>query len=604
MFSAVSGLQADSTWLDVIGNNISNQNTVGYKASRLEFASQLSQTLNAGSGPDPGQNLGGVNPMQVGLGTRVESIQTLFTEGPLQQTGISTDIAIVGNGFIVAKQGSQTVYTRAGNLTFDGNGNLVTANGAIVQGYTASEQFTQQTINAGAAPLVVTYSSETLTTNGVPQNIQINQSLTIPAKATSQVNFTGNLDSFQQADQPGGVLNLAVGGVDQLPVAAATFAATANLEANPNNAADTVLHQDGNYALNGAAAGAQQANPLVTGGGVSIAAANADANYVWNQNPPVPPAKTVVTTIYNSVGDPIQVTTLFYQVNDLGQAGINTPTSAQPSQVAYAWYSFNTTGGVQPYTGATTATQTPNLLGGSGIIEGYSRNTGNQYEGDLIYFNTDGSLASMGGVDVTTGTQVAPTLYIPPANPGIPAASPLPTNGAQIVAAQLNFGTAGTLGFGQRNGLFSDAEGSYQVVNGVNTYVPSSTAYVSSQNGYADGTLQSVSFDQTGTIQGAFSNGQTVALGQIVMANFANPDGLNNIGGTDFTPSSNSGPEYVGLAGTNGLGTVQGSTLEMSNVDLTTELSNMIIAQNAFDANARVVTVVSQEDQTLTQLGL
>src|SRR5581483_480864 len=146
MFSAISGLQANSTWLDVIGNNISNSNTVAYKASRVEFSDQFSQTLFGGTGGNQSAGLGGVDPEQIGLGTRVASITTLFTEGALQNTGISTDVAIVGSGFLVAKSGSSTLLTRAGNLTFDSNGNLTDQNGGLIQGLTATVQYTTKDI--------------------------------------------------------------------------------------------------------------------------------------------------------------------------------------------------------------------------------------------------------------------------------------------------------------------------------------------------------------------------------------------------------------------------------------------------------------------------
>src|SRR4029077_13672717 len=93
MFSGISGLQANSTWLDVIGNNISNTTTVAYKSSRVEFADQFSQSLAGGTGADPSGAQGGIDPLQVGLGTRVASIQTLFAQGSTLETGISTDIS-------------------------------------------------------------------------------------------------------------------------------------------------------------------------------------------------------------------------------------------------------------------------------------------------------------------------------------------------------------------------------------------------------------------------------------------------------------------------------------------------------------------------------
>jgi flagellar hook protein FlgE len=300
------------------------------------------------------------------------------------------------------------------------------------------------------------------------------------------------------------------------------------------------------------------------------------------------------------------------------------------NQVAYAWYSFDTTNGA--------AVSTATLLGGTGIyegsgqpvganVDGYNRGTGDTYFGDLIYFNSDGSLASMGGVQDAAGvlTQCQAHVYLPAAqvlNPPDPAtpASPIPTLGAEIMDITMNFGTAGytaanvagagangiplagTIVGARRDGLFSDAEGSYQVINGVNTYVADSHA-TTSQNGYADGTLTSLSFDETGTIQGQFSNGQTTALGQVLMASVENINGLDQVGDNYYQAGPNAGAQTLGLAGKNGMGSIQGGYLENSNVDLTTELSNMIIAQRGFDVNSRVIAVENANLQVLTQLG-
>lgn len=206
MFSAISGLEANSTWLDVIGNNISNTNTVAYKASRVEFEDALSQTLYSGQGDNTGSNLGGVDPQQVGLGTRVASITTLWTEGAIQQTGLSTDIAINGNGFLMSNKAGQTYLTRAGNLTFDSVGNLVDQNGGLIQGWSAQTEYSTQILDTrgplGQQPSVITTASLVLD-NSNPANIgkiQISPNFVEPAKATTQLNFVGNLDSFQQAD--------------------------------------------------------------------------------------------------------------------------------------------------------------------------------------------------------------------------------------------------------------------------------------------------------------------------------------------------------------------------------------------------------------------
>jgi flagellar hook-basal body protein len=316
------------------------------------------------------------------------------------------------------------------------------------------------------------------------------------------------------------------------------------------------------------------------------------------------------TAVYDSLGNARSITIQYYQVNDLGTAvpPVNTPPM---NQVLYAWYAFDTTGGA-PVNNAS-------LVAGTGIFEGddstgtsYDRGVaGDVYWGDFIWFNTDGSLGSLGSTWSQAGvaTPTRPVVYLPPLQEqgaggvGPSPVSPIPNIGAEITAVMLDFGNAGILTQGRRDGLYADAEGTYQFVNGVNTYVPNHTAYVKDQDGYRDGQLLGIQFDKTGTIVGSFSNGENVALAQIVMAMPDNPEGLSKIGGNYFMPSANSGPMFVGVAGQLGLGFVQGNALEGSNVDLTIELSNMIIAQRGFEVNARVISVTNSTLETVTRLG-
>ncbi|HTA76894.1 MAG TPA: flagellar hook-basal body complex protein [bacterium] len=627
--SAISGLQANSTWLDVIGNDISNTNTIGFKSGSVSFANQFGQALSSGSADNAPSELGGVNPQSLGTGTRVQSIQTDFSEGTVQSTGVSTDIAIQGNGFLVSKSGSNTFLTRAGNLSFDSNGYLVDGNGGLVQGYNASLQYTKTTINSFSSaggpfglpfvPAVITNASYQLNTSDTANitNIQINPNMTMPPKASTTMTFQGNLDAFQQATQPGGVLNLNPNGQPTLPLGADLDRFQPVIPLNP--AVATLAGIGGpvsaatSYAIQQTADFTATQSPIVDGGtnlaGIKLAA----GNYAWEQQPPLPPAMQTSETVYDSNGVPREVTVQFYQVNDLGLGGINNANG--PSQAAYAWYAFDTTGG-QPVS-------TNNLVGGTGILEGdletlpntYSYDEGNpgQIEiGDLIYFNTDGSLASAGGgfgippgnpfgLPPTGGFPAPPHIYLPPTNALSPF-SPIPTTGSEITQITLKFGTFGVIGVGQRDGLTGDAQGTYQTINGVSTYVPDSHATVT-QNGYGDGTLQTVSFDQTGTVVGAFSNGQKLDLAQVAMATVENPDGLNNTGTNYFSQSSNSGALQLGLAAQNGFGTIQGSALEGSNVNITVELSSLIVAQRGFDTNARMITVQSDKLQTISQLG-
>jgi flagellar hook protein FlgE len=137
LFSAVSGLRSHQTMMDVIGNNIANVNTTGYKSGQTVFEDTLSQAVrNAGGAAQGG---GGTNAAQVGLGVRVAGISTNFSQGSTQVTGRQGDMAIQGDGFFVVQKDGQSMYTRAGSFSFDALGNLTTPEGATVQGWPAAD---------------------------------------------------------------------------------------------------------------------------------------------------------------------------------------------------------------------------------------------------------------------------------------------------------------------------------------------------------------------------------------------------------------------------------------------------------------------------------
>ncbi|MCW2925856.1 MAG: flgG, partial [Thermoleophilia bacterium] len=141
MYTSISGLRNHQTMLDVVGNNIANVNTYGFKASNVAFKTLLSQTTQGAGAPSP--TLGGTNNVQVGLGMTVDSIAQRFTQGALQTTGVQTDLALQGDGFFNVAPDSASIaagtpdvsYTRAGNFTFDATGTLVTSAGAFVLGW-------------------------------------------------------------------------------------------------------------------------------------------------------------------------------------------------------------------------------------------------------------------------------------------------------------------------------------------------------------------------------------------------------------------------------------------------------------------------------------
>lgn len=174
MYSGVSGLKSFQTQMDVIGNNVANVSTTGFKSSSVTFAETLSQTLQAATAPQG--NRGGTNAMQVGLGVSVASINVNQTQGNLQSTGNDSDLAIQGNGFFIVNNGSQDYYTRVGNFIVDSDNNLVSAvNGYMLQGWMAEAGVVDTTKSIG--------------------DIQIVLGQVTPAVASTEATLSGNLNA-------------------------------------------------------------------------------------------------------------------------------------------------------------------------------------------------------------------------------------------------------------------------------------------------------------------------------------------------------------------------------------------------------------------------
>lgn len=155
MYSGISGMKNFQTKLDVIGNNIANVNTYGFKKGRVTFKDAISQSIQGAGGPvtTAGSERGGTNPKQVGLGATIATIDTIDTQGSMQMTGRPLDLAIDGDGYFIVKSGTDTFYTRAGNFYLDQDGTLVTGDGAKVLGIDgaeikiSSDQYTSFTID-------------------------------------------------------------------------------------------------------------------------------------------------------------------------------------------------------------------------------------------------------------------------------------------------------------------------------------------------------------------------------------------------------------------------------------------------------------------------
>jgi len=253
MFSGVSGLRSHQTMVDNIGNNIANVNTFGFKSSTVVFQDLLSQVLQGAGMPTEGA--GGTNPAQIGLGVKVAGITTSFTQGAAQSTGRSTDLSIQGDGFFMVRSSDgEQLFTRAGALSFDALGRLVTASGDIVQGWTATADGVVNS-NAGVGPIVMPLGQQ------------------IRPMATDTVSLGGNLD----ADAPDGTevtTSITVyddaGSPYDVRLTFTKAGAGWDVTADVTDAAGTVTNPAVSPALAFTAGDFSGANPTLTIGGTTV----------------------------------------------------------------------------------------------------------------------------------------------------------------------------------------------------------------------------------------------------------------------------------------------------------------------------------------------
>ncbi len=489
MFAGVSGLKVHQTRMDVIGNNIANVNTVGYKASRATFQEMLSQTLQAAT-IDPSGARGGTNPMQVGRGVRLGSIDVRHTQGNTQSTGYVTDLAIDGDGFFVLGSGESRMYTRAGIFGLDGEGNLISlVNGLKVYGYMPNAQ-------------------GEIDTSATMQPIRIASSATIDAKATNQVVFGGNLDArYEYGAQEVRIFQVYDSQGQQHTV-------RLTLERLNTPAPSNEWRWSAEWLIEGS----RVRSDLVKDSGSQIT-----HNVTYSVKGQVPKLKLVVsgTTVATSTDGVVWKTPtkppLQFQFAGALAPGDKVNVTLEQGQLVF------------------TATKD---LPSAGNIE----------------FSEDGSYRGVSGNEIT----------FKPAN-------------ANELKIELDFSQ-----FTQYADTFSGK--------------------VLSQNGYTSGSLDSFLIDQNGTIIGSFSNGLTKELGRLALATFRNPAGLLRTGSTMFVPTANSGEANPGAAGEPGFGQIAPSSLEMSNVDLAEEFTEMIITQRGFQANSRIITTSDEMLQELVNL--
>lgn len=406
--TAVSGMRNHQTKLDVIGNNIANVNTVSYKSEVTRFQDIFSQTLRGATAPLEGR--GGVNPMQIGLGMEISSIDTMHTQGAITSTGRETDLAIEGRGFFVVSDGQQNYYTRDGSFVRDSSGVLVNASGLNLMGWVGETTDISQPLGYIHIPL----GEEMI------------------ANSTKDVVFSGNLNAGGLAPDP-------------------------------------------------------------------------DDPYKYQYD----------TYVYDSLGNRHAITFTFSKAEEDNEWGYTI------SQI--------------------------------------------DEEGEIEEIG-DGTINFTPGGRFATPEDPPDDMFTFSFDPGTGAVNPL--------EIKLDFSSMTQLAF-------------------------SSNVIVREQDGFSPGELASFNIESTGVITGTYTNGMVRQIGQLAMAAFANPQGLFKMGANLYDVSSNSGDPRIGMPGSEGRGMIQSRALEMSNVDLAFEFTEMITTSRAFQANTRVI---STSDEVLLEL--
>jgi flagellar hook protein FlgE len=589
----LSGLTANSEALDSIANNLANMNTIGYKDTRTLFQDMLYQNLGSSGAGDP---------IQIGMGTTVGSNEAIFTQGSPETTGVDTDMAIEGNGFFVTDNHGVQQYTRAGDFTMGANGALLASDGSDVMGYAAN--------TAGV-----------IDTNQPIQALSIMEGQTFPAQATTIIGGDMSLDSAESVSYPTAQATSAIdmtAGFNPSDATGATFSQTETVYDSAGTShvltfnftkSSTADEWTYNITIPGTDVGQSSASPVVvTSGTVAFDPTTGDLTNVTVDNGE---SGTAPST------EPGDVTGI--SVSDLNGG----------ASLTFDW-------DIMDSSGNPTLSETSGTSGVSSVSQnGYAASAATYTTTISEVYDAQGNAHSLTLNCWKTGSnQWQYTLTIPGADVGQDATA------VQVAAGTLGFDGSGqlnsvtvtsSLGNTAKVTAVSGQSGSVGNITGIT--IPSladgatsldftwdlfnasgdptisqaagdSSSSIQAENGYSAGSLQSISVTSAGVIEGVFSNGQQQNVGQLAIASFANEEGLAASGNSDFQQTLASGTASIGVAGSAGRGTILGSSLEESNVDIATEFSNLIVAQQAYEANARTMTTfdnVAQDTINLIQ---
>jgi flagellar hook protein FlgE len=603
LYTGISGLNAYQSWIDMISNNIANTATTGFKAQRMTFADQFYQQVGEPSGPTTTN--GGTNPEDLGLGVKVNTVDTEFGQGGLETTGINTDLALNGDGFFILNNinGSGTpVYTRDGAFSTNANGVLYDpGSGLGVMGYMANAQGVVQNTGVPSAITIPVGLQEqaTATGSGVKTGPAINDQVFDVALGGNldQVNWTQAFENQIGASaNPGAAVTVSTTFYDSLggsheatitytPVAPSAIAATVAVGAG------------GTAGLLGtlAAAPATNVNDTITvtamgAGGFSIYDANTNTTQTAQSNQTITVGGATFTLGTAAVGD-ADTLNVTAASNGLPTSVENSAGVAETPATEWA-VSVSFTDGTQFQTLTKGGT-----IGANGQVTAASVGTGSSGVIGYAYFDQNGQFINTSSIE-----SVAPGEDI-----GANAAAYVHDAGETASLNQGNQLNVTLWGASAGNAAQAPTQKATPGAIALGLYQDTSlnsdsSATVVSQNGYAAGTLSNFTVGLDGTVTGSFTNGQTKTLAQIAVATFQNEDGLERIGSNQFAQTAASGLAQIGTANSGRFGEIVGGSLEESNVNLANEFTNLIIAQRAFQANSRGIETADANLQTVIGL--
>lgn len=477
LFSGVSGLKVHQTKMDVIGNNIANVNTSGFKASNVNFSDIFYQTTQAATGPNAQTGAAGQNAMQIGLGSNLASITAnITTPGGAQRTDNPLDVMITGDAFFVVNSAGTNYFTKSGAFNVDAGGTLCTASGAAVMGWQVDND--GNIIKSQVSSLKVMspenqYANPELTTKAtVKGNVASGDPQLLTAEGVPvNISFYDNLGNSYTA-------KLSIKAANAADASAGKYSVELTDIVNDNDGKSIFYTKNATTGLNEAIAGTE-----VTFGGL--------------------------TYKYDAATDKI----------------VGTGTAANTLK-------FNPSNGTFDYVGPAT----PPAAGAA-------------------------KPTSMGLKITTTNGEFVP--------PGVAAAT---YTGIEIGMSNLTqFGGEG------KSSAVTATKGDAKNNN--------------EGAGLPVGEMTGLKVDNAGKIYGTYSNGTQKLLGQIAVTTFSNPSGLEAVGGNMFAQTQNSGEfDGIGQDVTAGGGKLNTGVLEMSNVDLSNEFTQMITTQRGFQANSRIIT--------------